>query len=280
MKVRMGFVSNSSAASFIVNTPATRTTTTTKVSARLDEIDRVRNMVDLTFSPYMRRRSVIVEVDGMKPFTKLFAFLNKVNISSQIVPCTTIKVTDVTGEFQRVIDSSIITNDINERTTAIANYDILSRGDVITTATGSAVVIAKWEQYNRTLDTNETVLKVANVKGTLSATQVVTGKVNGATATIDSVTVETDVVTNSLGSFVGIWEVPEYTFETKLCFFSLSDLEEGTRSDSSAFAETPYRASGTVKVYQDMVTAEKNAEITVTTDVEEGTVPVRKWVYY
>lgn len=276
----MGFVSNSSSASFIVNSPASRIATSTKVTEKLDEIDRVRNMIDLTFAPYMRRRSVIVEVNGMKPFTKLYAFLNNIDISSQIVPCSTIKVTNVVGTFQRVMDSAITTNNITERTTSIANYDILSRGDVITTPTGSAVVIGVWNQYNRSLDADETVLKVSNIKGTLTPTQTVTGKMFGATATISSVTTETEIETNSLGSFAGIWEVPESTFETKLCFFTLNDLESNSRSDTSSFAETPYRASGTVKVYQDMVTLEKNANVTIESTVEYGTVPVQRWAYW
>jgi len=281
MKIRAGFVSNSSAASFIVNAPAQRIATTTVVTERLDEIDRIRNMIDLTFSPYMRARSIIVQADGMKPFTNLYSFLNKVNISDQIVPCSTIKISNVVGEFQSVIDSAVNTNNLTERTTSIATYDIISRGDVITTSTGSAVVIAKWDQYNRSLDLDETVLKVTNIKGTISAAQTVTSKVKGGTATVVSVTTETDTVTNSIGSFAGIWRVPASTFETKLCQFVMSDVEDsGDRISSSSYAETPYRASGTVKIYQDIVTLEKNANISVESTVEYGTVPVRRWVYW
>jgi hypothetical protein len=273
-KYRYGFVSNSSSSSFVVSRPATRVATTTTVTERLDEIDRQKVQVDTTFAPYMRQRSIIVDMNGMKPFTKLYAFLDNTEITAQLTPCTNIRVSNIVGDFQKVVDSGIITNNIEERTTDIGNYDILNRGDVITTPTGSAVLISKYRQRNKTTDVIETVLKVANIKGTLSVGQTVTSKVKGGTALIDEVYTETDIVPNSIGSWCGIWSVPPTTFETKLSVFTVNDLTLINRSNSTSFASTDYRATGTIKIFQDLVTLQRNAEVTVTNTNEFGNIAV------
>lgn len=276
-KYRYGFVSNSSSSSFVVQLAVKRTATTTTVTERLDEIDRQKVQVDLTFAPYMRERSIIIEANGMKPFTRLYAFLNGIDISTQITPCTSIRVTDIVGSFQRVVDSPIITNNINERTTSIGNYDILNRGDVITTPTGSAVLISKYTQRNKTTDLVETVFKVANIKGTITAGQTLTSKVKGGTAVVAEVYTDSGIVPNSVGSWSGIWNVPPKTFETKLSMFTVNDLSVIDRSNSNSFAQTEYRATGTIKIFQDLVTLQRNAQINVTQKQETGNIAV--WNY-
>lgn len=279
-KYRYGFVSNSSSSSFVVQKAAIRTATTTTVTERLDEIDRQKVQVDLTFAPYMRQRSIIIEANGMKPFTRLYAFLNGLDITSQIASCTTIRVTNVVGSFQRVVDSPIITNNIIERTTSVGNYDILNRGDVITTPTGSAVLISKYTQRNKTTDQVEIVFKVANIKGSLTVGQTLTSKVKGGTAVIAAVYSETGIIPNSIGSWCGIWNVPPKTYETKLSMFTVNDQTIIDRANSSSFAQTEYRATGTIKIFQDLVTLQRNAQITVTQSQQSGTVPVTQYRYW
>jgi len=151
---------------------------------------------------FCRTKSSLIYVKGMKPNTKFNCFIDNIAKNASLTPCHTLRYTTTSsGEFIGVDTSGKSSDNLSARTTTIGSYDTLEYGEVLTfSGGGTAILVAKETQV--VAGVSETVLKIANVLGTCTGT--FTGSISGLTGTVSSITEETELKTNSVGSFAGV----------------------------------------------------------------------------
>lgn len=217
---------------------ATSSTTTTKVVSSSESVTSSQELAQ------MRSRSVGVALIGMKPFTNFHGYMDESSIDSIITPASTLRFSSAVGSFKGWADTSKTAESLAKRVTTVNSYDTIDYGDVLTFSNGaSAVVAARLSQV--TGGVTEIVLKLVNVKGTITATNTFIGSISGATGVVTSHTTETSLTTNSTGAFYGILNFTnKFTTGNKVLKFN--DGSGGDSDLATTEVKTNFVAHGTL----------------------------------
>lgn len=220
--------------------------------------------------PYIRARSLLFVVRGLKPNTKFTSFFDSVDVSGFIVPSSTITINQNT-RFDSSVRAGGDSDESSRRVNGSAE-SALDRGDVVfvkqrgstlyTKQTSPATgVLALVVQNGSTTD-----LELVNRIGSFQVGDVVEGSITGATSTITGVELHNigdNVVSNRFGDVVGIFNIPNtesLRFRCGTREFKLSDDLTDSPARTS-FARKQYKAEGVLETKQASVTATRNAEI-------------------
>jgi hypothetical protein len=227
-------------------------TTTQTVGTQTSTVSKTETVKETDIST-MRSRSVGLSIQGMKPFTSFHAFMDNQLVDSILKPCATLRYTAGTGKVQGWDDTSKTTESLSKRITTIGSYDSFDYGDVLTFYNGAsptgatAVVAARASQVVGGVD--EVVLKLANIVGTINVGNTFTASVSSATGTVSGtgLTVETELVTNSVGNFYGVLSMSSQ-FTTGAKTFKFNDTLDGNTANANTEVKTTYTAHGTLSV--------------------------------
>jgi hypothetical protein len=221
------------------------TTTTQVVGYQTSTVSKSEDKSSHDLS-YMRSRSVGISLQGMKPYTTFHGFMNDQNIDGIIIPAKTLRYSSESGSFKGWLDTAKTTESLSGRVTTINSYDSYDYGDVITFSSGAtAVVAAKVSQIVNGVE--ETVLKLVNVKGSVSAGNSFRGSLSGATAVVSSLSNETSLTTNSVGEFFGTINFnSSYTTGEKNLKFN--DTTDGNTANATTEVKANFNSHGTLNI--------------------------------
>jgi hypothetical protein len=256
-----------------------RTGIKTDVVPRIDRTTTADRTLSTAVIPYIRARSLLFVVRGLKPNTTFTPFFDSVNIN----PFTTqsIKITIPRNSyFSSTIsaggDSSEIARLVNGNSESALNKGdvvyVKSRGGVTKTkdsadyfATGVLALVVN------PLNGSTTELYLVNVRGTFAQGDQIAGSITeplGAVGIVSSVpsTLPTkggELKSNQAGDLVGIFDIPNTDsnrFRTGVREFKLSDSVTDA-PDRTSVARAQYRAEGIIETKQASVTATRNGEL-------------------
>lgn len=232
----------------------------------VSKVDR-QIVADRTLStaviPYIRSRNVLVQVRGLKPSTKFYAYFDDVSVGAYITPTSKITYTAGSGTFFWENNVGGLSSETARRING-DSQSCLTRGDVITGVTSGATAVITGLETDP--DTGVKAMYVANVIGTFQANEQITGSTSNATGTITSISLKTlggDIVTNKNGNVDLIFNIPNtdaVRFRTGTREFKLVDSVTATGEYTSR-GRSSYRAEGIVETKQATVNAVRNAEI-------------------
>jgi hypothetical protein len=233
-----------------------RSTLQTKTS--YEEVsDRV---VSTAVIPYIRSRTVLVQVKGLKPQTKFYSYFDDIDVNSYVTPATKIVYTATSGAFD--ISSNVGGSGSEAKRRISGDSQVcLNRGDVITTSnnSGSAVIVGKTIDP----DTGALSLDVVNIIGTITTGQTFSGSISGAIGSVVSVTTPTTLVTNKQGQLNFLFYIPNteaVRFRTGARELKISDSSTSTGLWTSR-GRGLYHAEGILETKQANVNAVRNAEL-------------------
>lgn len=221
-------------------------------------------------SPKLRVRSIVFLAKKLKPYTSMNVFIGGLNVNSHFTGCTVVQIS-TSGAFVRADAPDVLNDNIALRTVGTHSYDIINRGEVITAAGGSAVVVGDETIYDRISNTNKRVLYVANVIGTLSGT--ITGKTSGTTASVVSVT-NGNIITNSLGKLYGVLTIPANSIEGGLHNVLITDSSTPNTADATTMADASFQSNGQINTFTTHNTYSKQL---VTKIVDRTTTTTTDW---
>lgn len=241
----------------------TRTGIRTNVVAKIDTRTVDDRVLSTAVIPYIRSRNILIQTKKLKPNTRFYAFFDDVAISEYCTPATKITYTAATGVF----DESTNVGGLAAETARRINGDsqvCLNRGDVINGFTSGATAVVVGTEFDS--DTNTYALYVQNVIGTFSPSEVISGSISGATATVGTITPASlggNLVSNLNGDLHLLFNIPnteEIRFRTGTREFKLVDVSTADGEYTSR-GRTNYSASGILETRQSTVVATRNAEL-------------------
>ena len=206
--------------------------------------------------PFMRQESILYKGTGFKPTTSYNCFFDGILVTPQITPAQELLVSAVVGQGF-VFDVKTNVGGINSAQRTIANNPVLALnvGDIITGATSSATGVLVGIEI--AVD-NKLRLFVANVVGTFSSSEVVTGSISAAKGTIQSIITRTvgEPISSVYGNLYGIFLLPntsnlKFNVGTRKLLFSTG---VGTDITSDSFGSADFVSSGTLHSVQPVVT--------------------------
>jgi hypothetical protein len=234
----------------------------TFVQEQIDEVGRVTSVVDESWSPFIRQKAIVLFAKRMLPINGFDVYVDNTTLTQYVVPASTLRLTDKVGTFLNYSTSNIDHSNLTSRQYGSNSYDILERGEVIRGATSGATAIVVCEETQVELGISELVLKVLNVKGTFVANEKIVGTTSGASATFTSVTTETNIRTNSAGSFYGILMLPnnsQVRITAGIVTISLRDNIDQKSAKTTSFAM--YDGQGIIQTMQTTIMSIRNGVI-------------------
>lgn len=270
---------NSSLRTVVADTIATtvgqsRTGIRTVVVPRIDREVTADRVLSKAVIPYIRARSLLFVIRGLKPNTTFTPFFDSVNVGSFSTQASQLTITK-----NSVFSSTVRAGGDSSESTRLINgnsQSALDRGDVVfvkqrgvtvytkstSPATGVLTLVADL------INTTNSVLHVVNTKGTFINGDILEGTITGAVSTITATpvikTIGQSLVSNSNGDVVGIFDIPNTEanrFRTGVREFKLSD-DITDSANRTSFARKQYRAEGIIETKQASVTATRNADLT------------------
>lgn len=255
----------------------TRTGIRTSVTARIDYEEIGDKIVSTSEIPYMRSRYLLVKAKGLKPFTRFYPFFDDVSIDYWCTPASKIEyrpTSSRTFDDSTMIDERDETARIIEKTknslwSEPTDKTCLDIGDVITSASLSAVVVGKTVDYSDA-DNPRYYLYVVNIKRrdgtpvdgryyengkyvkkasaiTFAVGDDIVGSISGATGTVVSAEenlnhVYDPIVTNQVGEVQFLYWIPNG-----------DKMNYATIGDEKASASLSFRTGErTIKVNDDV----------------------------
>lgn len=253
----------------------TRTGIRMVVTPKVDTTTTGDVVISRAVIPYIRARSVLFVVRGLKPNTTFTPFFDSVNVGSQCTPASTIVVSRSTS-----FDAETITGGDATESARLINGNVdssLDKGDLIYVKQRGATIYTKQTSpatavlamVTNPLNGTTTTLQVVNVKGTFIAGDVVGGSISGATATIQTsgITIHTQgnsIVTNSSGEVCGLFAIPNTDssrFRTGTREFKLSDDVTDNAVNRTSYVRKSYVAEGVLSTTQATITSTRNADV-------------------
>jgi hypothetical protein len=288
MKIRLGFVSNSSSASYVVTIPTVTTTTTvtttvsgsdlvtygrsgieTYAQERWDELGRVTSVKAVEWEPWARSRAIVIYTRGLIPNSQMFIFIEQNNVSKYFNPAYVITMTGKTGKFTDYKNTSAASVNLSERQYGTKEFNIIDRGEIITNVTTGGTAIAIRDEENK--------LYIVNPKGTWSVGNSIRGQTSGAVGTIATYIHPTTTVSTSVGSVFGVLEIPhDDTMKIPSGITTIMVRDAINKSDTTSYAETSYNAYGLEKTQSTTIMSVKNADI-ITHNVTQTNVVTQNW---
>jgi hypothetical protein len=201
--------------------------------------------------PYMRAVTLKYIVTGLKRNSNINVYIDKIDLATHITPSTELTVSVTSGTFDA--KSVVGSEDEDIRKVSGNKVTALNIGDVITGGTSSATAVLLG--IEKTTGSN-IILFVSNVKGTFAASEVITGSISGAIATISTLTTPTIAKSSSRGNLYGLLALPNEGDKKLLCGKKEIIFTTSLLSDifSESFAIASFHSSGTLEQTQPMVT--------------------------
>jgi len=271
----------------VIATPAviSRTGVQTSIITKIDRQITDDRVLSSAIIPYIRARSLLFVVRGLKPKTTFTPYFDSVAIGSFTTPASQIKLTALNSVFSFTVPAGGDSAETARRVSGTAQSG-LDRGDVIyvskrtsggvtttytkTTSPATAVLAYASSPLNNLTgktDGQVTTLHVVNPVGTFIAGDEVTGSITGGVAIISTYTAKTlgnALVSNDAGDVVGVFNIPNTSsnrFRTGEREFKLTDDTNNNDATATSRASKKYHASGVLQTKQASVTATRNAEI-------------------
>lgn len=243
------------------------------VVQRIDREVTADRVLSKAIIPYIRARSLLFTVQGLKPNTVFTPFFDSVNVQAFTTQSTQINITS-----NDIFSSTVRAGGDSSESARLVNgnaQSALDRGDVVFVKQRGTIVYTKETSpatgvltlVSKILNTTDSTLHIVNVKGSFLNGDIVEGSITGATSTITANPVVNALgealVSNANGDVVGIFDIPNTEsnrFRTGVREFKLSD-DPTDSPDRTSFARKQYRAEGIIETKQASVTATRNADI-------------------
>ena len=270
-----------------------RTGVKTSVVSKTDTQIVSDKILSTSIIPYVRSRPVLVQVRGLKPNTKFYAFFDDINVTTYCSLASYLKYTP-TGA-NSVFDSTTNAGANAKEAGRQVNYNsevAYNIGDVVSNFnnTATAVVVGSHK------DSTGSYLHVVNIKGRFAPNQIINGSISRATAktvAVDSTQTtciinNSSLVSTSSGDLNLVFSIPNSNntrFKTGIKEFKLIDNATDTQNYSSK-ATAQYVAQGVLETKQATVNAVRNANIVrenvteTNTIVETVTRPIGSTCWY
>lgn len=248
-------------------------TTTTQVAhttyeTRAEYTEEKSSKIISSLIPYMRAVTLKYVVTGLKRDSIINVFADKIDLSEYTIPSTELTVSVTSGTFDT--KSVVGSEDADIRKVSGNKVTALNIGDVITGGTSSATAVLLG--IEKTSGSN-IVLFVSNVKGTFAASEVITGSVSGAIATISTINTPTATKSSPYGNLYGLLTIPnegdkKLVVGKKEIIFTTSGLSD---LFSESFAIVDFSSTGTLLSTQPKVSSIRNwVEYPITTYTTES----------
>lgn len=250
-----------------------RTGVKTIVVPRIDTQQTADRTLSVAVIPYIRARSLMFVVKGIKPNTTFYPFFDSVKIDQFVTPASQLVIPRNTV-FSSTVRAGGESDEPARRVNGNAE-SALDRGDVVfvkqrgsniytkETSPATAVLALVANKLN---DTN-TILNIVNINGTFQQGDIIEGSITGATETISAAPVINSrggaLVSNYAGDVVGIFDIPNTDsnrFRTGVREFKLSD-EFTDSSNRTSRARKQYRSEGVIETKQASYTSTRNADV-------------------
>lgn len=217
--------------------------------------------------PYIRSRPLLFVGKGIKPATTVNPYFDGTIVTDYVTPAVKMDITSRTGTF----DGNSNVGSGSQETARQGSVDgktalAYNRGDVIYVAsrggTSYTVDTSPATAIVCLVESNNTVLRLVNVKGTFTASDLILGTVSGARASVVTVTTPTTLITNDNGEVAGIFNIPntdKLRFRCGSRTFRLSD--QATDLNSKTRAEATYLASGVKEKHNRSFSSVRHYEI-------------------
>jgi hypothetical protein len=241
---------------------ATYTTVTTNTQiahttyeSRAEYSEEKSSKIVSSLIPYMRAVTLKYIVTGLKRDSIFNVFADKIDLSGYTVPSTELTVSVTSGTFDT--KSVVGSEDADIRKVSGNKVTALNIGDVITGGTSSATgVLLGIEKTSG----SDIVLFVSNVKGTFAASEVITGSVSSAIATISTINTPTTAKSSAYGNLYGLLTIPnegdkKLVVGEKEIIFTTSGLSD---IFSESFAIVDFSSTGTLMSTQPKVSSIRN----------------------
>jgi hypothetical protein len=241
---------------------ATYTTVTTNTQiahttyeSRAEYSEEKSSKIVSSLIPYMRAVTLKYIVTGLKRDSIFNVFADKIDLSGYTVPSTELTVSVTSGTFDT--KSVVGSEDADIRKVSGNKVTALNIGDVITGGTSSATgVLLGIEKTSG----SDIILFVSNVKGTFAASEVITGSVSSAIATISTINTPTTAKSSPYGNLYGLLTIPnegdkKLVVGEKEIIFTTSGLSD---IFSESFAIVDFSSTGTLMSTQPKVSSIRN----------------------
>jgi hypothetical protein len=242
-----------------------------------------KNAVEL-----IRKKRVNIVSRGLKPFGILNGFIDKNPINEYLVPMPYSVVSLPSGKFlgyddiefqsdrlgvrsvkyqQSAIETPLLTPAIFEQ--ILSNGEIIEFKNIGGSVVGTAVCVGY--DYVKLNSADVYKLTYDNLKGTTSGAISVVGSQSGATATISSNVIPTQLVTDSLGNFYGTFTIPHKVFKTGRSKVELMDRTDGDAENALTRSVAEYVSVGDLSTtfLKEVVTGFKTFDTWVDTGVRQ-----------
>lgn len=253
-----------------------RTGVKTTIVAKIDRQVVADRVLSTATIPYIRSRNILVQVKGLKPNTRFYAFFDNIDVSSHCTPASKIVYTQLTGEFDDSTNVGGLANEAARRISGDAQV-CLTRGDVIRGQTSGATAVVVGIEVNTA--GVPYALHVVNIIGNFIVNETIVGSVSGATGRFTSVSKASkggNLVTNTSGDVSLLFNIPNTSsvrFRTGSREFKLVDTNQAEGQFTSRGRAT-YHAEGVLETRQQTVNAVRNAQL-VREQVSENRVIVQ-----
>lgn len=217
--------------------------------------------------PYIRSRPLLFVGKGIKPNTTVNPYFDGTLVASYVTPAVKMDISNRTGTF----DGNSNVGSASQETARQGSVDgktalAYNRGDVVYVASRGGVSYTVDTSPATAIvclvESNTTVLRLINVKGSFVASDVILGTVSGARASVSIVTTPTTLVTNDNGEVAGVFTIPntdKLRFRCGSRTFRLSD--QATDLNSKTRAEATYLASGVKEKHNRTFSSVRHYEI-------------------
>lgn len=251
----------------------TSVTTNTQIAhttyeTRAEYTEEKSSKITSSLIPYMRAVTLKYIVRGLKRDSDFNIFIDKINLSGYNTSSTELTVSVTSGTFDT--KSVVGSEDADIRKVSGNKVTALNIGDVITGGTSSATAVLLGIEKTSGSDI---VLFVSNVKGTFAASEVITGSVSSAIATISAINTPTAAKSSPYGNLYGLLTIPnegdkKLVVGKKEIIFTTSGLSD---LFSESFAIVDFSSTGTLMSTQPKVSSIRNwVEYPVTTYTTES----------
>lgn len=253
--------------------------------------------------PKMRQKATLVYATGLKPFTKMYAYMDGVNLSASCVKAIDYIVSNSTGNFLGVKEIPVASDSPQSRTFDAYNT-IWPFGEIVdctggnTLAGQSAVVVAHYTRMSSANVAEEVVVILCNQGRSVDSLTpgfTIKGRKSGATATVTQIKYWNGQMnaqsgnfeggeagtTDSLGNLFTRLYIPSNRFDTGAKTISLVDKADGNYETSITKGKGTLFAQGTQHNFVNIITHRNFWESsgynqTVVTQVEKTETVVNK----
>jgi hypothetical protein len=243
------------------------------VVPRIDTQQTADRTLSVAVIPYIRARSLLFVVKGLKPNTLFYPFFDSIRVDTFTTPSSQLVIPRNTS-----FSSTVRAGGESDEPARLVNNNAesaLDRGDVVFVKQRGSSIFTKENSpgtavlslvSNKLNDTN-TVLHIVNLRGSFQTGDIIAGSITGATATISEAPILKakggSLISNSTGEVVGVFDIPNTEsnrFRTGSREFKLSD-EFNDTNDRTSVARKQYRAEGVIETKQASYTSTRNADV-------------------